>query len=917
MAETIATLVARLEGDSTGFQATMKGAEKDLNSFGASARRAANMANGAFAGITSSAKGMAGTLLTLGAGISIGSLVRDSARFEQQLNVIRAQSRSTAGDMVHLESTIRRVGIEFGIGANAAATAAGELQKAGIGVDAINGGALKSSIALARVLGDDYASAATIAATALSVFRLEAEDLPRVTQGIAATVLAGKFEMSDYALALQQGASAAQLAGLSLDDFNTLLLLFQRRVGGSGSDMGTLSRTLAQRFVPASKEARERMEELGLEFFDARGKFIGLEAAAEELRSTFSQMDQESRQRDFNNLFGTDALRGAAALMDEGSEGVAAFRRELAEQAKISDVTSAKTKGLLGAVDKLTAEWQELGIVVQQSAVGDFFASIVGGATDAVQMVQHLSRAISGLPMAPINAEANTDDLKKQIQEREVFLDRWKQTLRDWDKFRNQRTGELPVMLQGNYATAHERVATLENELNALRTQLRSTLNNRILSGLNPPARQWSITLGEGAETPGATSRPYVSDEAKRKREDAERDYQRMLTESQGAFGRYYDDVKRLLELRTEMPEFSDQIAQILGRSAGDFAKSEAAARGFSDEFAAIAKDTPQALAPLAIAFSADMLRIETGTAAAGTEFAAFRNALKLLMDDLSDASKRKEMFSRFEDLQRSLETPGERAYRDYVDGLFEASDLELSGLFPGEEVGEMIKRLRKRYLDDLASAEGVEGATVRFADAVHDGIRDAFVSRDWDWSSMRESLWESFRGALWDAFIGDQLDVAMREIALMLKRSIGGSLSGLGNGALGKIFGGIAGAGTGDSRNGGEGWGWVGDAVKGIQAIFGGFFADGGYLGPGQWGIAGENGPEPIFGGKTGLTVYPASEGNGSGGSLVQNFQIDARGADAGVEQRIRAGVIEATAAGANLALSKMAKFQRARSTI
>ena len=45
----------------------------------------------------------------------------------------------------------------------------------------------------------------------------------------------------------------------------------------------------------------------------------------------------------------------------------------------------------------------------------------------------------------------------------------------------------------------------------------------------------------------------------------------------------------------------------------------------------------------------------------------------------------------------------------------------------------------------------------------------------------------------------------------------------------------------------------------------FGGGFASGGYLAPGQWGLAGEHGPEPIFGGRTGVSVIPASSGSRS----------------------------------------------------
>lgn len=68
--------------------------------------------------------------------------------------------------------------------------------------------------------------------------------------------------------------------------------------------------------------------------------------------------------------------------------------------------------------------------------------------------------------------------------------------------------------------------------------------------------------------------------------------------------------------------------------------------------------------------------------------------------------------------------------------------------------------------------------------------------------------------------------------------------------------------------------------AAKGIDRIFssfGGGFATGGTLAAGQWGIAGENGPEPIFAGAARMSIVSNEDafGGGPGG-----FYIDARGA-------------------------------------
>lgn len=84
--------------------------------------------------------------------------------------------------------------------------------------------------------------------------------------------------------------------------------------------------------------------------------------------------------------------------------------------------------------------------------------------------------------------------------------------------------------------------------------------------------------------------------------------------------------------------------------------------------------------------------------------------------------------------------------------------------------------------------------------------------------------------------------------------------------------------------------------ATSFLGSTFGGFFAEGGTLMPGQWGIAGENGAEPIFAGSSPLTVFPNGGGKSASSSEGNNIQvtyhIDARGAAPGVENAIMAAL-------------------------
>lgn len=195
--------------------------------------------------------------------------------------------------------------------------------------------------------------------------------------------------------------------------------------------------------------------------------------------------------------------------------------------------------------------------------------------------------------------------------------------------------------------------------------------------------------------------------------------------------------------------------------------------------------------------------------------------------------------------------------------------------------------------------AEIYESA-LRAAEDVEATIKDAFISGEWDWDNISNSLQRAWRSVLWDVFIGDGMEEYMRGLAMQVKDMMSWLLGDegtdptsmkSGNGILGwigRLFGiggsaqkGEAGgpAGANSIVEGEHDWmrkitGGFGDWWRILSGKFGGFFEDGGYLPAGQWGIAGERGPEPIYGGRTGLTVLPTDNGGG-GGSTVVNFNL------------------------------------------
>ncbi len=103
------------------------------------------------------------------------------------------------------------------------------------------------------------------------------------------------------------------------------------------------------------------------------------------------------------------------------------------------------------------------------------------------------------------------------------------------------------------------------------------------------------------------------------------------------------------------------------------------------------------------------------------------------------------------------------------------------------------------------------------------------------------------------------------------------------------------------------------------LGQLFGGFRAEGGPLSPGKWYVAGERGPEPVWGGGAGAFAVPTAAAMGGGaGNLSVVYNIDASGADPAAIARLETALASNTQAIASVhkstgprAMAYLAKYQ------
>ena len=176
------------------------------------------------------------------------------------------------------------------------------------------------------------------------------------------------------------------------------------------------------------------------------------------------------------------------------------------------------------------------------------------------------------------------------------------------------------------------------------------------------------------------------------------------------------------------------------------------------------------------------------------------------------------------------------KEYEQTIADLNEALD---EGIISQDQFNEMLKQAKVNFdktvdgmskkLEELKSAGElfVEDFNKSFNDKLADGLVEGNLNFD-----TFADLWKSTLKDL----ISDTLNGGTKLNDILGMFGSGGKGGGFN---LGSIFGG-GGGGIGDLFS---------SAVSGISSFFGGFFADGGKLGAGKFGVAGENGPELITG--------------------------------------------------------------------
>lgn len=333
-----------------------------------------------------------GRSMTLGLTVPIvaagGAATSVAANFDDAMSQVQGALGDASADMDGLRELALQLGADTVFSATESAQAMVELAKGGLTEADIKGGALAASMDLAAAGQLNLADAAETTVQMMGSFGLGAEDATRIANALAGAANASSADVSDLAQAMSQCSAQASLAGWSLEDTAAALALFADH-GVKGSDAGTSLKTMLQRLAAPTDQAAEAIAAYGLNIRDSNGKMKDISGIADELTGKLGGLDDATRDAALQTIFGADASRAAAILLQSGSDGLKKYTDATRDATAAETMANAQKGELSWALENMQGAIESASIAFG-TALAPAVTAVAGVIGDAAEAFSEL-----------------------------------------------------------------------------------------------------------------------------------------------------------------------------------------------------------------------------------------------------------------------------------------------------------------------------------------------------------------------------------------------------------------------------------------------------------------------------------------------------------------------------------------------
>ncbi|AGP68781.1 Phage tape measure [Lacticaseibacillus paracasei] len=369
MANVVATFTANI----APFQSAMGSLATSVKAGTDAASNAGQRVGGAMASI-----GKASTIAGVAVGAMAAGAIKSYGTFQESINkaavIAGSSNKSLKGDMKDLETEALSLGKTLPISAEDAGNAMIEMAR--------NGASIKDlktefpAIAKASaVAGADLAGTATTVQQAMNIWGGGAKNAAKDSAILALNANMSNAEVEDMGQAFANVGSTAATLGIGIKDTSTAIGLMSNAGLGAAQGSQDLAHALTLMARP-SKVAAGEMQELGITYTDAQGKFKPFPQILKEVAKATDGMSKSQKVAALTNLYGAAGAKAMLPLLIQtekktksGKSGWDAYSDSLG---KVSSSSKAANKYLSDNSNNMT---KNVGQSLAQ--MGDAFDAVI------------------------------------------------------------------------------------------------------------------------------------------------------------------------------------------------------------------------------------------------------------------------------------------------------------------------------------------------------------------------------------------------------------------------------------------------------------------------------------------------------------------------------------------------------------
>lgn len=291
-----------------------------------------------------------------------------AATYEAQISKLQALTNTSGQDLQELVDLNRKLGAETAFSAQEVAQSQEYLAKAGFSKNEILK-ATKSTLDLAAAGDIDLARASDIASDALSGFNMQADEMDRLVNVMAATANMANTDIGMMGESFKMSAGVAASYGGTVEEVAAMLAVMADN-GIKASQSGTAVSGMYSRLTNPTAEAQRALDNLDVSIFDeVTGKAKAMPDVIKEIANATAGMSDEERSPLLGAIFGKEAgmTAGISALLKASGENDILLNKVselegLGQGNYAADMARAKTDNYLGRLKELESATESMKI---------------------------------------------------------------------------------------------------------------------------------------------------------------------------------------------------------------------------------------------------------------------------------------------------------------------------------------------------------------------------------------------------------------------------------------------------------------------------------------------------------------------------------------------------------------------------